>query len=87
MKKIFMLLALGLLPIGCVTSGKTPGPSCNDDICYVSNPAGRIKNIIYGKRKQPVLVKDITWVSSEVTKNRVIQGHIEFELMSADGAK
>lgn len=81
MKKLIMLLALGLLPVGCATSGKAPSPSCSEDICYVSNPAGRIKNTIYGKRKQPVLVKEIIWVPSAVTKNHVSQGHIEFELM------
>ena len=84
MKKLIMILALGLLPLGCATSGKAPSPSCSDDICYVSNPAGRIKNIIYSKRKQPVFVKDITWVPSAVTKNHVSQGHIEFELMQPE---
>jgi hypothetical protein len=85
MKKLILILVFGLLPAGCATSGKTPGPSCSDDICYLSNPTGRIKNVIYCKRKKPVFVKDITWVPSEVTKNHITQGHIVFELMSADG--
>ena len=85
MKKIIVIFILGLFPIGCATSGKTPGRSCSDDICYISNPMGRIKNVIYGKQKQTILVKEITWVPSQVTKNHVTQGHIEFELMSADG--
>jgi len=84
--RLILILALGVLPLGCATSKKAPVPSCNEDICYTSNPTGRIKSVIYGKRKQPLLVKDITRVPSEVTKNHVTQGHLEFELMSADGS-
>ena len=84
MKKLILISVFGLLPMGCATTNKAPVPSCGENICYSSNPTGRIKNVIYGKGKQSLLVKDITWVPTVVTKSHVSQGHLELELMAAE---
>lgn len=79
----FYILASALLFVGCATT-KTVPPTCNENFCFVSNPGGRIKSIIYSQKKQ--FVKDITWVPPQVTKDHVAQGHFEFDLMEQEGA-
>lgn len=86
MKKIIHFFVLGLLFGGCATSNKLPSPSCTDEICFVSNPTGRIKNVIYSKRKQPVFIKEIIWVPTTASKSQISQGHVEFELMPTESS-